>query len=174
MFLALKNPANNIVKVGGYSCHPALNGVPDEIGGKWHMQGYNFGEGAIVKVWVRIKKHSAAVPVIAAQYIQMRSEAAHRKISIPLLNTAASVISEAGYTGRFDLLTLRQAIEKGVPVSAEYAYQAAPVHASTVFVHSILEPAISSPVKIVAETIKLETGEEREFVKPTRNRHLAL
>lgn len=174
LFAAVKVQGDIIRTVGSYSGHQARNGIAAEVGGRWHKQGYDFNEGTIIKIWVRRKGNLRSAPEIGAVYLRMRENGPLQRLRIPLLGQTDSVLGDATYEGRFDLLTLKEVAKAGIIINADYAYQASRVQASKVIFAEILEQE-REPVRVEvhAEVVQTVAG-VKTFIHTAPERNLSL
>lgn len=165
LFAVAKVPENKplVDKMGVTINTPAVLGIKKEIGGEWTQQSYLLGEGEIVKVWISRKPAWNAVPITACLLLQMRSTAALHKVSAKLLETARSRFKTADFVGRFDIISLKDALNKGCPVAPQYHHLFTEAMTGKAFKVECLEQEISARPAVREEAVQTATGEVRVF-----------
>jgi hypothetical protein len=94
----------------------AVPGVVPEIGGRMINQSFSIAEGEILKVFVNVRPGWGKLPKTGAVFVRIRAKAALRKLEFPMIKHADVAYQESLVEGRFDVLTLADALALGIKV----------------------------------------------------------
>jgi hypothetical protein len=152
---------------------PAAPGLRDETG-TFTQATYDLPEGTVVKVFGLRSGGFGEMRVMASQFIQMRQQAAFRRMSAVLITHERVAFNRAPIQGRFDLLSPGDARNLGVQVNPMYEGQFYEGLVSRMFEIAELEPEIAAPARITPETVTNSKGEEVVVARTRKGRALDL
>lgn len=150
---------------------PSVQGYSNEVGGKMVRMTYQVAEGEILKVFVQRRPGAGKVPVNACQFVRVRESAALQEIEMKLL-TDASVNEPFGkLRGRFDILTLAEALALGVQVADYCKPMFGEGSVANTMVFNSLAPATASVktvVKADGSAVIVQTVKRRRTINITK------
>lgn len=135
--------------------------------GQWYTGVYELPEGSILKI---VTSQSAAAwgdrRKALQQFVRLRNDAALCKVSMDLPDKVGRTISDAHLYGRFDIITLQDALAAGCRVHPKYHHLFDNTFGDALQFKEI-EAAIRAPAVAAAHTI-LNAAGEAEIVTVTR------
>lgn len=146
---------------------PSVQGYPPEVGGKMVRMDYEVADGEVVKVFGQRRPGTGKLPVSANLFLRVRAGAALREITVKLLTDACVTEPYAKVRGRFDLLTLDEALELGCKVHPNFRRAFDPAA-----VAHIMEATVLAPEKAVAQTVVRADGTAAVVIVEKRRRRL--
>jgi hypothetical protein len=141
-------------KVGVPVVTPSVIGVRQDIGGDFTQQTYEIEEGEI-----------------ACALIQIRASAPLNKLEAKLLTSPKTRYKTADFAGRFDLLTLEDALNKGATISPQFRHLFKESTRDAAFNLRMLEPELAPAPAVQSVAVQTATGTK---VIVTRDRRRAL
>lgn len=142
-------------------------GYRDELG-RWTRSVIDAPEGALFKIYAYRNTSWNTRTVHANQYIVMRENAAYRRIRISLSGAPNATFTHAEVKGRFDMLSMEDAIALGAVVRPQFAHHFAPNNVGLLMEVTELEPEVRSRPQV--ETVVIQTTPDAEPVEVRRRR----
>jgi len=162
-------------KIGSPTQMDAVVGYISEIGGKWSTQTFEMRDGEILKVFASKKERWNEVIKTACVFLQIRPDAAFRVMRVKLLNISGRTrMPFAEIAGRFDIISLNDAIGLGCTVMPQFYGLFTPAMATGLFEFEVREPEIKAKVIVEQKIIHSETGERRVFQAPRKGRSIEM
>lgn len=127
--------------------------------GKWTKASYDCPDGIILKIWVHKFSGYGQRIINASQLIRPRKDAAFRELKIQLSGHSKARYQYAIIKGRFDVLTLEQAKERGVKLNSRFEYTFKSSEVAKVMEVKILEKERGPSVKVRERTVRNKSGE---------------
>lgn len=146
---------------------PSVQGYSVEVGGSMTAQSFIVAEGEILKFFVNRRPGAGKLPLTACQFIRVRETAALRCIEAKLLTDPKVTQPFAMIRGRFDLLTLEEAVALGVTVNPGFMRQFHPANAGACMTVALMQPEAAK-----AEVQVLPSGESIVVTQTKRRRQL--
>lgn len=149
--------------------HPYAEGhaYRDDLG-KWSQAVYQVPEGMMLKIFARKTPGFGRRIISASMYIRVRERAAYRQLNIALTGHTKARFTSATIKGRFDILTLEQATQRGAKVPAHFVHTFDRAECDRIFTEQILEAEIA-PQGVVRERAFVRENGERVSVKVVKN-----
>lgn len=127
---------------------PAVQGYSNEVGGKMVRMIYQVAEGEILKIFAQRRPGAGKLQVTSCQFLQCRESAALTEVEIKLLTDAEVNEPFGKIRGRFDLITLAEALAQGVKVQDFYQKMFGEGPTSQIFTASVIAPATVQVKKV--------------------------
>lgn len=141
--------------------------------GKWTQAVYRVEEGMIFKIFAhRAGGHGQRV-VNASQFIRIREAAAFREVKIKLTQNPKARFSFAVIKGCFDLLTVDEAVKRGVKLNIMFKHTLAHGEVARVMEFNTITPERETP-RIVRERVYRRGGEKIVIQKTRKARAIDL
>jgi hypothetical protein len=152
--------------------HPYAEGhaYRDDLG-KWTQAVYQVPEGMMVKIFARKTPGFGRRIINASMYICVRERAAYRQLNIALTGHTKARFTNAVIKGRFDILTLEQAVKRGAKVPAHFAHTFERAECDRIFAEQVLEAEIA-PLGTVRERTLVRENGKRVTVKVVKNNRM--
>ncbi len=170
--VAARDDSNPSVLAGSFpELLPAAPGYKDSLG-KWTSTRYQLEEGIIVKLFGLVSRDGERI--MASQYLQSRGTGALMRISMNTVGWSQAQFQSVSISGRFDLLSLKEATDIGVLTPPNYAVFHLPDYAGRVFKTEILEEESASRPTTITETFTNAEGKTYEVTRTRKRRALGL
>lgn len=162
-----------IRQVGSPQSVPAAPGMRPEMG-KWTTCNYNIPEGTLLKLFASRSGGFGSMRIQASLFLLARDHAAFRRVSTILTGHPKATFSRVQVEGRFDIITVDEAIRLGANVPAHFrgTFDESMTRRAFEIVEVDREIA-AAPVQHV-EVVENSQGEEVEVVRRRRGRALDL
>lgn len=154
-------------RVGPATTFPIAPGYLIELG-MWTRATYDVPEGAVLKIYAQKALGFSQRRVMAAMLLRVRSTAALQRVSAILTGNTVASISRANFEGRFDILTVNEAMALGANIALSYLNTFSTQEVARAFEVQELEVAMSAPVRVTAKAVENAAGER--VVVPTARR----
>lgn len=171
--IAAKGAYAGLRKVGVETRQPAAPNLRRELG-EWTTTSYEVPEGMILKVFGNRSSGWGGVRVMANQFLRVRSDAALRRVSVVLSGNPQASLSRAHIEGRFDLVTLSEALLVGVTVPPSFRPAFDESMQRRAFEYQEVSPEMRSVAVAETRVVTNSAGEERQIGTTTRRRALDL
>lgn len=149
------------------------DGYRDELG-TWQRCTIQAAEGLILKIFARNNRGYGRQTVIANQYIRVREQAAYNELKVALTGHTGARYDYAYITGRFDILSLEQALERGVKVEPRLQNTFDPDHVAKIVEVIQKEAEISAMQEITTKEVMDVEGNTKVIKVAKRKRNLLL
>jgi hypothetical protein len=159
------------LQAGQYAKHPALKGMPAEIGGHVVTASYHLSEGTLFKLHASVKPMQG-FPKVASAMFRVREKGPLTKIVLPLLNTPQSVFSQLVTQGRFERISLDEAKAFGYRGISSFEKFFNEDAIEDTFDFEILDEGVAAPKVTVEEYKDTKTGEVVIRKKEVVNRRI--
>lgn len=160
-----------ITKLGTTATIPAAPGLSREMG-YWATSVFNIPDGMLVKLYMHRNGAYGTARVMASLILQGRATGPLQRVAARLTGHASSSISLAVFEGRFDVLSLHDALRLGAMVPAGMQYSYDPVHVARGFDVVLQEAQVAQ--RPVVETRVIRNTEGETVTVATRQRRRAL
>lgn len=171
--VAARSGADGISAVGAPQSIPAAPGFIEETG-RWTTATYEVPEHTILKLFAQRNGGFGSMRIMASLFVRMRKEAAVRKIGTVLTAHPKATYSRVWLEGRFDILTLEQAMALGVVVPPSFAHTYAQTMVNRAFEFVEVSRELSAPAQQVVSTVQNSAGETVEIRNNRKARALDL
>ena len=158
MNLALREGERQISRVRNTK-HQIAPNYRDELGA-WNSSVYEVPEGAMLKVFGMLSTGWNKRNIQANMFIQMRATAAHRRLRVRLTQKEVSTFHYADIEGRFDELTLQEALDEGAKVPLAYRKFYSENQTRDIFESRVMEPELSARQLVSRVTVPTLEGEQ--------------
>lgn len=135
--------------------------------GAWNKATYDVADGMIFKIFVHKHMGLGERTYNVCQFIRARKEAAFRELKIRLSNHPKARFQNAVIKGRFDLLSLEEAVKQGVKVNAAFKHTFNPSDVERIIEVTVLEKE-KAPTSIVRERVARNSSGEKIVVHTKR------
>jgi hypothetical protein len=171
--VACKGVYPGLRKVGLETKQPAAPGLRRELG-EWTTASYEVPEGMLLKVFGTRSGGWGSQRVMSNQFIRVRADAAMRRINVILTGNERAALARASIEGRFDLVTLSEALLMGVAVPPSFRPGFDEAMQRRAFEYHEVEPELRSVAVAQTRVVTNAAGEEREVSTNIRHRALDL
>jgi hypothetical protein len=171
--LAAKGVYPALRKVGMETRAPAGPGMRRELG-EWVTASYEVPEGMILKVFASRSGGWGGMRVMANQFIRARSDAALRRISVVLTGSEKASFARANIEGRFDVISLAEAMTQGVLVPPSFRPSFDEGMQRRAFEYHTLDAEVRSAAVQETRRVINKEGQQVEIQTSTRRRALDL
>jgi hypothetical protein len=160
-------------RVGQSITVPAASRYVDEYG-KWTTSSFQIPDGALLKIYGQRQGQWLTERLIAQTFIQARDGAAYRRITIDLIDWVHADVTQVTIEGRFDLVTLHEALGLGATVPDHFTRYFTERYVERMFAHSVIDAEIETRQVIAAEKVTNTQGKEVTVQAPQRGRAMDL
>lgn len=147
----------------------AVQGYTVEHGGKTSRVTYQVAEGEIIKVFGQRRAGANKLPVSASMFLRVRDSAALREVRVKFLTDPKIVEPFAFVRGRFDIITVEDAIAAGIKVNPNFIRQF-----GSGAVSHIMEVIVAAPETATVTQVPLAAGGVKSIVTPIRRRYIKM
>lgn len=161
---------DKVTQIGTPQHRAARPGISTDIGGAWVTCNYEIADNTLIKLTVAKSLPNNRRNCML--FILMRDNAPLNRITIPLRLNRFSVIDEAVIEGRFDVLTLEQAKQRGASVIPAFERMFSDVMRNSMMRLEQREAAVAALPPVVTVTVQNDDGTERRVSRPGRRRTL--
>jgi hypothetical protein len=146
--------------------------------GTWWQSVYEVPDGLILKVFgqrtMRASSYGARggnLTQTGALLIKTRADAALRSIQCQTTGNTRATFSDVRIEGRFDVLSLRDAVQQGVIINMSYAKQfVAHQDIAALFRETLMDAEIAAPAQAATVTVRNDEGNEVQITTRKRRR----
>lgn len=162
-----------VTTVGLPTSIPAAPGLSAELG-RWTSATYELPENMLVKVFAHRSGGFGQMRVMASMILRMREQAALRRVSAILTQSPRASLTRANFEGRFDVLTLPEAMMLGVTVPPSFRQTFEHSFTSRAFEVQVLAREITPPEVMESRRVETASGETVEVASARRRRAIDL
>lgn len=160
--------------VGTATAAPAAPGVPYDRG-KWTTQTFDIPEGMVLKVFAnRSTSAFGQMRIMANMAIRMRAQGPLMRLSAILTQHQNATYTRANIEGRFDILTLEEALALGASIPSTFHATYGRGMTSRAFEITQMEREVTSRAAVRVRTIENSQGEAVVVTDSRRGRALDL
>jgi hypothetical protein len=163
--IACKERRQGFNQSGAPEFIPIAPGYKRELG-VWTRCTYDVPEGTVLKIFAQRSGGFGEMRIQGQILIQLRAQAAYRRIGSVLTGNEKANLRHANTEGRFDILTLDDAERLGIDIPYHFRPAFDPSMVRRAFQITELEAAITPPVQVQTqqvtnsqgETVRVQTG----------------
>lgn len=137
--------------------------------GQWTIGRYAVRERSFIEVVISKKLPGSFIRHTKRLMLHNREQAALRRITLPFSGHQNAALESGHVEGKFDILTLPQMLEIGLPIEAVAdQYDFSDEDMTDFYIDRIIEPEKTGFATIKQETVTTETGKSVRIAKPRR------